>query len=493
MRRLLGSLHGKLIVTLIALIALNSAFFAALAIMTTRVHMQAVEQSVNRDLAKRILSDQWLAEATTAGGSLDAVFDRLMAVNPDIEVYRLGPTGRILDYSAPVGRVLRDHVSLEPIQAFLLGRRPLPITGEDPRSSTGEKVFSAAAVERNGVREGYLYVVLGGEAYATVARMLQGSYALRLGLGLATGGVLLIVLIGMATFYLLTKRFRQLTGEMRAFRESDFRRTPRGTRWRSAASGDEIDEARQTFRDMCERIRDQIQMLEDADLSRREMVANISHDLRTPLATLRGYLETLLIKEGELSDAARRRYLELSLGYGERLSGLIMELFELSTLDAPSAELDKVQFSIAELAQDVAEKATLKAERKGIRLVIEIPPKTPYVLGDIGLVERVFEKLLENATRYTPPGGSVRLAISTGEGCVVARVDDTGPGITDEDLPRIFDRFYRGDSAALEPGDGAGLGLAIARRIVELHGGEIGVERRKLGASFYFTLPVAPA
>lgn len=492
MRWLLSSLQGKLILTLVALIVANSAFFAVLTIMTTRTHMQAVEQSVNRDLAKRILSEQWLAEASATRGSVVMAFDRLMAVNPDIEVYRIGPTGEILEYSAPAGHVVRDRVSIEPIQEFLLASSSFPIVGDDPRSLTGTKVFSAAAIERDGVREGYLYVVLGGEAYETVARMLRGNYNLRFGLGLAAGGVVLVVLIGVATFHLLTKRFRKLTGEMRAFRESDFRHTPLDTTWQSTGFSDEIDEAGETFRKMCDRIRDQIQMLESADKSRREMVANISHDLRTPLATLRGYLETLLMKEAELSDAVRRRYLELSLDYGERLSQLIMELFELSTLDTPSTELEVVPFSIAELAHDVAEKSNLEAERKGIHFVSDISPTTPFILGDIGLVERVFEKLLENALRFTPPGGTVRLVIATSDDRVIARVEDTGPGIADEDLPRIFDRFYRGDSARIEPGDGAGLGLAIARRIVELHGGSIGVERSKNGASFFFALPVAP-
>lgn len=491
MKRVLGSLQGKLILTLVALIVVESAFFAAVAIMTALRQMQAVEQSVNRDLAKRILSEQWLPEATASGGSVAMAFDRLMAVNVDIELYRIDSDGRILNFSAPVGRVVRDRVSIEPIREFLLGQRSFPIVGDDPRSLSRSKVFSAAVIEKNGVREGYLYVVLGGEAYETVADMLRGNYALRLGLGLAAGGIVLISLIGVATFHLLTKRFRALTGEMRAFRESDFRRTPPGQTWQPTTFSDEIEEAGQTFREMCERIRDQIEMLEDADLSRREMLANISHDLRTPLATLRGYLETLLIKESELSDEIRRRYLEISLDYGERLSRLIMELFELSTLDAPGTKLEIVQFSIAELCQDIAAKAKLEAAHKEIRLLVDIPPKTPYVLGDISLVERVFEKLLENGMRFTPSGGSIRLSISTGGEHVIARVEDTGPGIADEDLPKIFERFYRGDSARLKPGDGAGLGLAIARRIVELHGGSIGIERRKLGASFFFTLPIA--
>ena len=492
MRRLRGSLHGKLVLTLAGLIVANSVFFTVLAVMTTRSQMQVVEQSVNRSLAQQILNDQLLVDVGTGPGAVEMVFDRLMAVNPDIEVYRIAVDGQVLAYSAPAGRIVRDRVSVTPIQEFLRADRPYPIVGDDPRSRTGTKVFSAAVIERDDLRVGYLYVVLGGEAYETVARMLQGNYALRLGLGLAAGGAVLVVLIGIATFHLLTKRFRRLTTEMRAFRESDFRRTPRDATWQSFAFSDEIDEAGQTFREMCNRIRDQIKMLEDADRSRRDMVANISHDLRTPLATLRGYLETLLMKEGELSDQARRRYLELSLDYGERLSRLIMELFELSTLDTPSAELEIVPFSIAELAQDVAEKAGLEAERKGVRFTSEISPETPFVLGDIGLVERIFEKLLENAMRFTPPGGIVRLAIVPGAEQVTIRIADTGPGIGDEDFPRIFDRFYRGERASVEPGDGAGLGLAIARRIVDLHGGSIGVERSSVGAIFYFTLPVAP-
>ncbi len=488
MSRFPRNLQTKLTLALIVLIAANSIFFATVTIVTTRKHMQAVEQSVNRNLADRILTERWLPESN--GGATPMAFDRLMSVNPDIEVYRIDSDGSILDYSAPEGRVVRERVSIEPITTFLQGTGDLPILGDDPRNLAGKKVFSAAPIEQNGKRVGYLYVILGGEAYETVAQMFEANYLFRLSLGILVGGVALIVLIGVAIFHFLTKRFRKLTTEMRVFRESDFRSLPADPWWASSNRGDEIDEAGKTFQEMCNRIRDQILMLEEADRSRRELVANISHDLRTPLATLLGYLETLLLKENELNDTARRRYLELSLSYGERLSRLIMELFELSTLDTPSKKLEMVPFSIAELAQDVAEKWSFETERRNIRFLSDISPDTPFTMGDIALIERVFEKLLENSIRFTPSGGAIRLVVSSNDQLIVARIEDTGPGVGDEDVSRIFDRFYRGDSARFEPDKGAGLGLFIARRIIELHNGHIGVEHGKSGACFFFTLPV---
>ncbi len=161
-------------------------------------------------------------------------------------------------------------------------------------------------------------------------------------------------------------------------------------------------------------------------------------------------------------------------------------------LDSTGTRLNFEPFSLAELVQDVAQKFRLEAERRGVRLETEMPERAPFVRADIGLIERVLENLIDNAIRYTPRGGSVRLSLALGEGTIAARVADTGRGIPKEELPRIFERFYRVEKSRAEEPEGTGLGLAITRRILQLHESPIEVESEPgSGTAFTFRLPLA--
>jgi signal transduction histidine kinase len=279
---------------------------------------------------------------------------------------------------------------------------------------------------------------------------------------------------------------------MEAFRRSDFRQPVEVPAALRRDSGDEIDRLGVTFDRMVRRIVDQIGQIQHADASRRELIANVSHDLRTPLASLQGAIETLLIKGAELSEAEKRRYLDLALKNCKGLGHSTVELFELATLESHDRPLCVEPFSIAELVQDVAQKFRPEAERRRLTLETDAPANLPFVSADIGLIERVFENLIENAMKYTPAGGTIRLSLVSDRERAVARVADTGRGIPAEDLPRVFDRSYRVDRERGDAPEGAGLGLAIAKRILELHGSSIGVESAVgAGTTFSFDLAVA--
>ena len=182
----------------------------------------------------------------------------------------------------------------------------------------------------------------------------------------------------------------------------------------------------------------------------------------------------------------------MSLRNTASLQSLVEELFELAKLDARQVQLRTEPLQIAELAQDVVLKLAPKAQAAGVSLGVEPAGDLPLVSADVGLVERVLTNLIDNALRFTPAGGSVR-AILDGEGRAVrVTVADTGAGIAPEDLPHIFERFYRADKSRDRATGGAGLGLAIARQIVELHGSSLEVHSRPgEGARFSFVLPGA--
>jgi predicted ATPase/signal transduction histidine kinase len=224
---------------------------------------------------------------------------------------------------------------------------------------------------------------------------------------------------------------------------------------------------------------------------RRELIANVSHDLRSPLASLRAYLETLLLKEEAVSVAERRHYLEIALSQAEHLQALISELFELARLDFQGYRIEAEPVQLGELASDVMQKLKLAALGRKVMLSASVEPELGLVRADIALIERTLTNLLENALAHTPAGGHIVLSVHARDRRVVVRVTDSGSGIAADDLPHIFERFYRADKARSLDGKGSGLGLAIVKRILELHDSEIRVESELgRGATFWFDLPL---
>lgn len=405
--------------------------------------------------------------------ALDRIFHALMVVNPSLELYLLDRDGRILDFSARPDRVDRTHVSLEPVMTLLEGRESLPIRGEDPRNRGRGKIFSAAPIESSGRTVGYLYVILGGEEEDAAFRRVGGRPILLLALWALTGSLILSLAAGLGLFHVLTRRLRGLSEAMTAFEDSGFTQPPfEPPASEAAGRGDEIDQLRGTFHRMAQRIVRQIDELRRMDASRRELVAQVSHDLRTPLAHIQGYLDTLQLKEESLAKEERREYLEIASRQSEQLGRLVAELFELAKLDAGNVELHKERFSLTELVQDAAQELQLVARESDVCLELDVPRAPASIHADLGLVHRVLDNLLDNALRCTPCGGRITVAVRSLDDRVRLRVRDTGEGIPAEDLPHIFDRYYQRRSTDRQAG-GAGLGLTIAKRIVELHGGEI--------------------
>jgi signal transduction histidine kinase len=237
-----------------------------------------------------------------------------------------------------------------------------------------------------------------------------------------------------------------------------------------------------------------IRELQRQETVRRDLVANVSHDLRTPLASLRGYLETLMIKGDSLPPEEQKMYLAIATQQTERLARLVAELFELAKLEAKDVSVQTESFPVSELIQDVVQKFELDAHRRQLAIRARVEGDLPFVTADIALVERVLQNLIDNALSHTPAGGSVTVTARAREREIAITVADTGSGISKDHLPHIFERLYRADKSRDSRSGGAGLGLAIARQIVELHGGRIAVESELgRGTAFSFSLPLAGA
>ena len=483
------TLHSRLVLALFVVLGLVGLVVVPLVARTGMQYEQEVAQKLNRDLAANIVADQPLIRDHTVNRqALDGLFHQLMVINPSIELYLLDPDGQLLAWSAPAGKVKADRVSMGPVKRFLTRQERYPLVGDDPRNPGRHKVFSAAPIASDGVLQGYLYVVLGGEQYDDIADMIHDSYIFKSAFVALVLALAAALLGGLFAFGLLTRRLRLLGAVMRGY-AAGRRETGATNRYPTKGRArDEIDELGNQFNVMAGQIDGQIADLKRMDNVRREMVANVSHDLRTPLTTMRGYLETLLLKDDALPRNERRKYLHTALRHSERLVKLVEELFELARLDSCESVVCSERFSISELVQDVVQAFQLRAQEKSIRLEAILEPGVPPVYGDIGMMQRVLENLLENALRHTPGNGRVGVSVDMESTRVVVKVNDSGDGIPEQDVPRIFDRFYQRDASRSEHG-GSGLGLAIAKRILELHGQTIEVDSQVgRGTTFSFQM-----
>ena len=480
------TLHTRLVLTLLALIVPVSVLFVVAVLQTSQRYYQEITQQQNAGLAAAILSDtpNLMVDQNVDTAVFDEVASSLAMTNPGVEIYILENNGHIIGSSVEMIELQRKFVALEPVQLFLGRSANYPIMGTDPRRGEGGKIFSVTPLADE---DGYVYVLLADRVGDSIIRTVQNSTVLRLGLW---GGVTMIALVaGVAAlaFSLLTRRLRRLERAVTDFREQDFV-LDGPLLGRVAKPRDEIDTLQNIFSDMAQRISEQLQGLRQVDRLRRELVTNVSHDLRTPLAALQGYLETLQLKGGLNPEAAG--YLSAARRHGKRLERLVSDLFDLSRLEAGAVEASLEPFPLAELAQDVVLGFQDRAKAQGIELRLQVGEGLPFVRLDLGLMERALSNLIDNALRYTPAGGKVRLALEPARGGVRLKISDTGQGIAESDLPHIFERFYR--ASKHEGPEGSGLGLAITRRIVQLHGSNIQVSSKVgQGTRFSFVLRAA--
>jgi len=488
------SLYSKLAAVLTGLFFLVGLAIIIVTIFSTDMYQQEVNQRLNRQLAEQIVATKLLIQNNRVNQeALEEIFHMLMVINPIIEIYLLDPEGNILAFSAAPGKVKRKRVGLEPIRELLEGVATLPVVGDDPRNPSGNKVFTVARIPGQSKLQGYLYVILGGETYDTIVQKLKASYILQLSAWMIFASLLFALIAGLILFASLTGRLKRLAIVMDAFRSGVSHQPIESPSDKENHTADEIDRLGSTFTEMAARIEAQVAQLKQSDALRRELIANVSHDLRTPLANLQGYIETLLLKEDSLSKRDRRTYLETAIRYCKRLGKLVSELLELAKLDTYDISAKRESFNLSELAQDVVQKFQLKVKEKQIALSIKGEKNLPFVNADIGLIERVLENLIENAIQNTPSGGSVRLVLIPQNDNISVQVSDTGYGIPAEEQAHIFNRFYKLDeSRKSEPGH-SGLGLAITKKILEIHDRSIEVASALgSGTTFTFQLPVTP-
>ena len=486
MKMFTQSFYGKLSLVFLFLILILGSSLAYLSMKSSLMFVEETQQKVNKDLAFEMAMEiqPFLNDAIEVD-SIQNKIEYLQGINPQVDIYLVGKNGMIkgvfLGEESSASLQL-NTIQTKPLDEFL-SNAELPILGQDPINPSQSKPFSVANISIMGEEGCYLYVILGGKLYDETAGMLAESYIIKnsmLGLIII---ILTTLLLGLLIFRWLTSRLREMSDTVLAFEHGQLEQRV------VVNSEDEIGQLGTSFNQMADTLVANMDEIKQVDKLRRELIANVSHDLRSPLASIQGYLETIQQKEETLSVEDRNRYYDIVLRNTHKLGNLIGELFELSKLDAKNVQPALEPVSIAELAQDLVAQFQPQALEKEIKLVAILPDEPiNLVNADIALMERALSNLIDNAIKNTPEHGEVTITPTNTGKKVSIDISDTGIGIPEDQITRIFDRFYQTDPS--RTGDsGVGLGLSIAQKILELHGSKLSVKSvLNQGTTFSFSL-----
>lgn len=478
MTDLFRSFYSRLSLLFLILIAALATADLMIAFNAAGHLFDDVEQQLNKKYAASLAVE--LQPFVTEEIEIEKIKEHinyLMILNPMVEIYLINRTGDVLAYFTGPGDMVKRHkIDMEPVRTFIFSDGSEPVKGDDPRTDDEVKPFSAAPMKIAG-EQGYVYVILRGRNFDRSLQMIRSSYYLRSGLitfFLVLGATLIA---GLALFSLLTGRLRKLGHAVKGFEQGQYDKRVR------IGGSDEIAALGRAFNEMADSVESNIRQ-------RNDLITNISHDLRSPLTSIRGHIETVLLKEDTLSPDERKEYLEASLKSISAFQKLVEQLFQLTKLENRETRPVLEPFIPAELAQDILMKFKPLAEEKGIDLTIRHSERNSPFTGDIALMERALSNLLENALNYTDRGGSVTIRLYEKEKTLSIEIIDTGTGIPEEEVVRVFERFYRADKSRDRRVPGTGLGLSITKEIIELHGGSVTLTSSEgKGSAFKITLP----
>jgi signal transduction histidine kinase len=403
-----------------------------------------------------------------------------LALNPDLDLAAHVRS----EFSAirrPFVVILHDGRRVSNQPGALPRGFPGPARGPRGRRGTPGGLPSPAPVVVNGVQIGIVAVPPSPPTWVAVQRF--GPTLALAGLGLLITGVIAAALL---IFRPAHQRLRRLTYAARAL--GDGRTDVRA----SETGGDEVTELARAFNRMADDLHARAGALAAADRTRRQLLADVSHELMTPLTAIRGYLQTLSMTDVPIDEPTRRRYLGVADQETYKLEAIIGDLLDLARLEGGGDKVESAEVNVEDLFRRVIDRHLPDIRTKDITTQIKVEPGTPSVTGSAPRLEQALQNLAANALRHMPDGGTLALSAAPQNGTVVLSVRDTGPGIAPEHLPHIFDRFYKvdGSRAGSTIPSGSGLGLSIVQAIVTRHGGEVTASNAPGGgAEFTIVLP----
>lgn len=477
----------KISIILLSVLIVLGVAYVAITVYISKAFYQKTNQQLYSGLAS--YASMAVEDMTQSGVDTTEIFKFLRIINeanPHVEVYFLNEMGEILLTDTNKELVARPRVDLLPIHTFIdakKSKKPF-LLGNDPKDYKCELPFTASKVKKNALSGSYIYILMSSQQQSSVSSKALLALVPSIG-GIAFAFALLGALgVGLLANWVVTRNIGNIIDTAKKFKRGDY-----SARIKDEDKGDFVLLG-DTFNEMATQIEENIKSIQSVERLRRDLIANVSHDLRTPLSIMQGYVETLLMKSESLSPEKHTRYLNIVLNSAKNLSSLVSQLFEYSKLEAQQIEPKKELFCLPDLAQDLAVKYQILAEDKDISMFVDIEKNLPFVNADIALIERVMQNLMDNALKFTPEKGTIKICVCQKRKAIEVSISDTGNGISAKELPHIFERYHQAKKST-EKSKGAGLGLAIAKKIMEIHDADLMVKSEiGQGTQFWFTLAI---
>lgn len=467
-------LRPKLYISFVLAIILPIAALVGFYFWSVRNIMYNTPAKVSSPLyAKEIAMKVEQVYAQIGDLTLTAEINRELETMPNLQIELLDTSGRVIVDTAHknTGKI----ITLPELSRLL--NMSTNITKKDVFSA---RYYTAAPIAVQGTDVGLVLISAPfSSLYGPIIKSMK--YTLFVG---STIAVFVIFLLGWFLSRGILKPIKKLADATELISHGDF-----NTRV-TVKSRDELGKLARAFNCMAEELQKSKEAERQAEESRKKLIASVSHDLRTPLSSIRGYVEGLL--DGVASQPQKiKRYLEVIHSKTLYLERLINDLFQLSRLDAGQLNLEYSREKATEVLNEFAGRFRSDVQAAGIFFQTNIPPNMPQVKIDKGRIEQVLNNLISNAVKHTPSGGTITLGARMQRKELQIYVEDSGEGINPEDLPQIFNHFYRGDKSRSSEKGGTGLGLSIAKELIAAHGGKIWAESEPgRGSIFIFTLPV---
>lgn len=468
------------------LISFLGLLFIVITYISATYFYNASTELLNKDVAAHIAK---FTSPFEEGGinkrKADSVFYSAMVVSPSIEVYFLDNTGKVIYYEAPDTAIKLWHIPLENIDNLIAAKGETYVTSPDPKYPDQYKIFSASEVYHDSKKIGYIYVILGSKEYNNINELLFKSHAGTLALQAFFIVVLLSVLLSFFYIKRLQRKYDAVLQVLEKYRQGYFE-----TRF-ITQSQDEFAPITGSFNKMAELLSHNIEQLKKVELERKTFIANISHDLRTPLAIASGYAETIIGNyDKKVALPEQKNYMQLVLNKLKQVEIMVLQLFELSQMDSVDFEPKKEPFVLAEILQEITAGFQITATNKNISLKCNTGNDLQWIDADVKMVERIVQNLTENAIKNTPDNGIITIVLTHENNNLKVVFENTG-----EPMPAALVSWINDDSDTTNlqsrPTGRKGLGLAIVKRILKLHNASLftGI---KEGTTNYFVfyLPV---
>ncbi len=479
------NIFRRITILVFSLITILGILFIAITYFATTHYHQASIQLLNKDVAAHIAKFTSPFENDTINKQkADSVFYNAMVLSPSAEVYFLDTGGNVIAFHASEKEIKLWTIPLGNINNYIASEGKAYIKAPDPRDPLHSKIFSAAAVYGKTKKLGYIYVILESKTSENIISTLFGSHISSL--AVTVFAVIIVLSLLISAFYLtrIRKSFDRMIRVLQRFESGDYT-----ARFPANKKGD-LAPVTTAFNKMADLLSQHIHTLTKSEQERKDFIAAISHDLRTPLAIARGYAETLDIKKdsSKLTEPQRREYIQLILQKIQQVETMVQQLFDLSKMEAASFQPHKEPFVLSEIVQELVNTFQLAAAERGVSLRCTQCQYHVWVHADVGMMERVAQNLIENALKSTPGGGSIEVSIIVENQNLVFSIANTGKPLPEDLLQWINNLKENTDLLNKRPVQ-LGLGLLIVQKILLLHDSSLEAYTYK-GSRNIFTFPM---